>query len=119
MQVRCINGYTPQENGVKERKLKFWERRSVEVEDADNNEKAIIIQMDGNLHAGPQIIPGDPNECNANGKLSKDLIEKFPHLTIINTTELCDKIITRKKSLQAKLKKQHCISLQLAEKFSQ
>ena len=41
MQVGCINGYTPQENGAKERKLKFWERLSVEVEDADNNEKLL------------------------------------------------------------------------------
>ena len=103
MQVRCINGYAPQENDAKERKLKFWERLSVEVEDADNNDKAIIIQMDGNLHAGPEIIRGDPNEWNANGKLFKDFIEKFPHLTIINATELCDKIITRKKVAKGKV----------------
>ena len=59
--------------------------------------------MDGNLHAGPQIIPGDPNECNANGKLFKYFIEKFPHLTIINATELCDKIITRKRVAKGKV----------------
>ena len=39
MQVRCINGYAPQENDAKERKSKFWERLSVEVEDADKNDK--------------------------------------------------------------------------------
>ena len=53
MRVRCINGYAPQENDSMSRKLKFWERVGAEIEDADENDKAIIFQMDGNLHVGP------------------------------------------------------------------
>ena len=105
MQVRCINGYGPQESDSKERKQRFWERLSSEIEDADTNNKAIIIQMDGNLHLGPEILPGDPNECNANGKLFKEFLGKFPHLTIINSTELCDKIITRSRVAKGKVEK--------------
>ena len=105
MQVRCINGYGPQESDSKDRKQKFWERLSSEIEDADTNNKAIIIQMDGNLHLGPEIILGDPNECNANGKLFKEFLGKFPHLTIINSTERCDKIITRSRVAKGKVEK--------------
>ena len=103
MQVRCINGYAPQENDSKDRKQRFWNRLKAEVEDADNNDKAIIIQMDGNLHAGNEIIPGDPNVCNGNGKLLKKFIEEFSHLTIINATNLCDKVITRKRVANGKV----------------
>ena len=40
MQVRCINGYAPQESDSKDKKQKFWNR--LKVEDADKNGKAII-----------------------------------------------------------------------------
>ena len=97
MQVRCINGYAPQENDSKDKKQKFWNRLKEEVDDADKNDKAVIIQMDGNLHAGPEIIPGDPNKCNINGRLLREFIEKCPYLTIINATNLCEKVITRRR----------------------
>ena len=42
MQVRCINGYAPQENDSKDKKQKFWNRLKAEVGDADKNGKAII-----------------------------------------------------------------------------
>ena len=103
MQVRCINGYAPQENDVIDKKQKFWKRLGDEIEDADKNDKAIIVQMDGNLHAGPEMIPGDPNVCNMNGKLFKEFLNKFPHLTVINGTKLCDKVITRRRVAKGKV----------------
>ena len=103
LQVRCINGYAPQEYDSKDKKDKFWERLESEIEDADLNEKAIILQMDGNLHAGPELITGDPNKRNSNGKLFIDFLEKFPHLTVINSTKLCEKVITRTRVAGGKL----------------
>ena len=103
MQVRCINGYAPQENDSIDKKTKFWKRLGEEIEDADQNEKAIIIQMDGNLHAGSNIIPGDPNKCNINGRMFKEFLEKFPALTVVNGTKLCDKVITRRRVAKGKV----------------
>ena len=56
MEIRCICGYGPQENHSVERKKKFWSRLTIEVEEAIENEKAIIFQMDGNWWAGQEII---------------------------------------------------------------
>ena len=51
--------------------------------------------MDGNCHLGPMIIPEDLNAQNANGKLFCEFIERNPHLTIINSLNICDGKITR------------------------
>ena len=67
MQVRCVNGYGPQENSAAEKKEKFWAHLEHEVDDAMDDEKALILQMDRNLHVGDKIIEGEPNPCNNNG----------------------------------------------------
>ena len=85
------------------RKLKFCERVGAEIEDADENDKAIIFQMDGNLHVGPEIIPGDPNQCNTNGRLFKEFLDKYPHLTVVNGRNLCEKVITRRRVANGKV----------------
>ena len=74
IQIRCINGYGPQEKDPIERREKFWERIGLEIEDSFEKEKGVIFQMDGNLHDGPYLLPGDPNKCNANGKLFVELL---------------------------------------------
>jgi exonuclease III len=49
LKVRCICGYGPQESDKLDKKEKFWNRLSNEVEDAQACEAALIFQMDGNL----------------------------------------------------------------------
>ena len=66
LETRCINGYGPQENDKLEKKTKFWKSIGEEVEDALDNDKALVLQMDGNLHAGPEVIPGDTYTCIIN-----------------------------------------------------
>ena len=90
LETSCINGYGPQENDGMEKKVKFWERIGNEVEDAIVNDKALLFQMDGNLHAGSDLIIGDPNKCNTNGRLFKEFLSKYPHLTVVNATDLCE-----------------------------
>ena len=58
--IRLICGYGPQEYDKKDRKDKFWAYLHSEVENAINNGAAIVIQMDGNLWAGKNIIKSDP-----------------------------------------------------------
>ena len=57
--VRLICGYGPQEYDKKDRKDKFWDYLSTESKKAKNDGAGLIIQMDGNLWAGSEIIPKD------------------------------------------------------------
>ena len=66
--IRIINAYGPQSCDSSERKTKFWSRIQQEIIEAQENNASVIFQMDGNLHAGKEIIKGDPNEQNINGK---------------------------------------------------
>ena len=60
------------------RKEKFWAKLEYEVYDAISNDACIIIQMDGNLWGGPELIRDDPNSCNSNGKLFKKFSQQQP-----------------------------------------
>ena len=80
-----------------ERKHKFWERLSTEVEEAQENNLAFILQMDGNLWAGKEIIKNDVHDCNQNGKLFHEFLKKYPHLIVINSLDLCKGLITRRR----------------------
>ena len=60
--------YGFQENENIEKKNNFWKYLDEEVLFAKNAGSGLIIQMDGNLWAGRQIIPNDPRQQNKNGK---------------------------------------------------
>ena len=53
--------------------------------------------MDGNLKAGPEIIPGDPHPINVNGKMFKEFLLNNSHLTVVNSLDLCSGLITRRR----------------------
>ena len=93
--VRCVGAYGPQENDLVDKKHKFWERLSVEVEAAQENDTAFILQMDGNLWAGKEIIQNDVHEQNQNGKMFQEFLKKYPHLVVVNNLALCEGSITR------------------------
>ena len=97
LKIRCVCGYGPQENHCISKKNDFLSRLSVEVEDANDNDAAVIIQMDGNMWAGPEVIKNDPHQCNQNGKLLKNFIENFPHLCLVNSLDICQGLITRRR----------------------
>ena len=59
--IRTVLYYDPQENAMKDKKDKFWEFIEQEVNQAELDEHGLIIQMDGNLHAGPELVKQDPN----------------------------------------------------------
>ena len=52
--------------------------------------------MDGNLHAGPNVVKNDPNSQNNNGKLFMKL-ERNPNLFVANNHNICQGGITRKR----------------------
>ena len=95
--IRIINAYGPQEKQKVELKQKFWEKLDDEVSCAENLECGLILQMDGNLRAGPSIIPGDPNTQNKNGKLFANFLENHPNLSVVNALPKCEGLITRRR----------------------
>ena len=62
--VRLICGYGPQEYDKSDRKYCFWSYLGSEVTNATKNGAALVLQMDGNLWAGPSIIKDDPKPQN-------------------------------------------------------
>ena len=103
--IRCIVAYGPQEKDKVERKLIFWARLAQEIEEAHENDFAIIFQMDGNLWAGKDLIRGDPNEINENGKLFRKFLLEHPYLCVVNSLDLCEGILTRVRKLKSKTEK--------------
>ena len=75
---------------------------SKEVKEAYESNCAIIFQMDGNLWAGKDLIKGDPHECNNNGKLFKKFLQEHPYLCVVNSLQICEGIITRRRKLKNK-----------------
>ena len=102
LSIRCVNGYGPQENDQNEKKQKFWSSLDNEVEQANFEEYGFILQMDGNLWAGPHIIPGDPNPRNKNGELFNQFLKRHPHLTVVNSLDICHGLITRRRNTTQK-----------------
>ena len=62
--------------------------------------------MDGNLWAGPDLIPNDPNHSNKNGKLLKKFLEEHENLTVVNSLNLCQGLITRLRKTVLRTEKQ-------------
>ena len=100
IEARVITAYGPQENALKEKKNKFWEFLEEEVNIAELEGDGLIIQMDGNLHAGTNLIQKDPNKQNNNGLLFCEFLERNPQLIVVNTLDLCEGLITRKRVLE-------------------
>ena len=90
-------GYGPQMSDTKERKDQFWSYMKEEAMSANKNNKGLIIQMDSNSWVGPQIIPADPNNQNANGKLMEKFLKENPALTVVNALPNCEGTITRQR----------------------
>ena len=100
--VRIVLGYGPQENAPIDKKNRFWEAIEKEVSQAEIEGHGVLLQMDGNLHAGSALVKGDPNPQNRNGKLFMEFLERNKSLTVVNTLNLCQGIITRRRELETR-----------------
>ena len=98
--VKLVVAYGPQENALKEKKESFWEFLEDEANKAEMEDHGLIIQMDGNLHAGPELIKEDPNPQNTNGKLFMEFLKRNPFLTVGNSLNICQGMITRQRQVQ-------------------
>ena len=103
MKIRCCVAYGFQENQENEKKDSFWNYLDNEVIEAKKSGAGLIIQFDGNLWAGRKIVPNDPRVQNKNGKLFQQFLDKNSHLTVVNSLELCEGLITRRRIKNGKL----------------
>ena len=95
LKIRCCVAYGFQESEKVENKENFWKYLDEEVNFASMTDAGFILQFDGNLWAGPDIIPGDQRMQNRNGKLFKNFLERHPQLTVVNSLPICEGKITR------------------------
>ena len=98
MTIRCCVGYGCQETSLVDKKTAFWNFIEEEVISAWNSGSGFILHFDGNLWAGPDIIPGDPRRQNNNGRLFQDFLTRNPNLSVVNALPLCEGLITRKRT---------------------
>ena len=76
--IRMICGYGPQEYDQKKTKDSFWDYLNDATQKAQQDGAGIIIQMDGNLWAGQNIVPKDPKVQSRNGKYFDQFLQKNP-----------------------------------------
>ena len=58
--------------------------------------------MDGNLHAGDELIKNDPNHQNMNGKLFMQFLQRNPSLTVVNSLTIVEGLITRQREFESR-----------------
>ena len=95
MKIKCVVAYGNQENSSIQKKNAFWTFLEEEAQSANNTEAGFILQFDGNLWAGQNIVPGDPRPQNKNGKLFEEFLQRQKHLTVVNSLSVCEGLITR------------------------
>ena len=93
----CVTGYGPQLGDTAERKAGFWTYLDEEVKSARERDIGLIIQIDSNSWVGDEVIAGDPNKQNSNGKLMVDFLKQNPALIVVNSLGLCHGLITRQR----------------------
>ena len=103
MKIRCCVAYGCQETDSVDKKDDFWKYLDEEVGEATKTGAGLVIQLDGNLWAGSHIIPNDPRPQNRNGKLFEQFLTRNSHLTVVNSLDVCEGLITRSRFRSGKL----------------
>ena len=95
--IRVCSAYGPQNKEEADLKEKFWEYLDKDAKSADKSGSSYYLQMDGNMNAGEELIPGDTRPQNNNGKRLQQFLENNSNLVILNSLDLCEGLITRRK----------------------
>ena len=96
LKVRMITGYGPQEREPASKREEFFDKIDEECQSAKMANAGIIIEMDANAKLGEDFIKDDKHKL---GKLLLKTVERND-LTIVNTTEPCEGVITRQKKTE-------------------
>ena len=99
LELRIVLAYGPQENALKDKKDRFWNFIEEEYIKAELHSQGFVLQMDGNLHAGKELLKNDPNPQNKNGRIFMDFLERNPSLIVVNALNICEGLITRRRDV--------------------
>ena len=83
--TRFINAYGVQEVASIQEKTEFYSILEEEILMTLNSGHMLCIELDANAKFGKKIIPNDPHEISANGRLLLSLVERM-NLVIVNST---------------------------------
>ena len=97
--ISCTSAYGPQQRDSLAKKLRFWQYLDKVTDIAWKDGKGFYLQGDLNAWLGSDIIPGDPNIQNENGKLFNSFLKRHPQLNVVNSLPVCQGLITRKRDL--------------------
>ena len=97
--ISCTSAYGPQQRDSATNKTKFWEYLDNMADSARREGKGFYLQGDLNSWLGSDIIPGDPNIQNQNGKLFINFLKRHPRLVVVNSLPICRGLITRQRDL--------------------
>jgi hypothetical protein len=106
MTKRLITAYGRQEvdrnqDGDKDNEIKdkFWAFLDREIKEAEEMDQGVILGFDSNCHPGPSVVKNDPMPGpNKNGQRFLDFLEENPCLIVVNSLNLCQGTITRKRT---------------------
>ena len=106
MSIRLVTAYGRQEvdrdqDGHKDNQIKdkFWAFLDREIKEAEEKEQGVILGFDSNCHPGPSVVKNDPMPGpNKNGQTFLDFLERNPCLIVVNSLNLCQGTITRKRT---------------------
>ena len=96
-EIRIITGYGPQEHWSEAERLPFFLALEEEIIKAELQGTSIIIEMDSNSKLGPGLIPSDPHEQTANGKLLSGIIQRHGLVVANSLSAVCVGKITRRR----------------------
>ena len=99
--ISCTSAYGPQQRDSLEKKYRFWEYLDKMADMAWKEGKGFYLQGDLNAWLGSDIISGDPNIQNENGKVFHNFLKRHPQLNVVNSLPVCQGLITRKRDLKS------------------
>ena len=117
MNIRITNAYGPQEYDDNDKKSNFWKYLEDEIFISDQSGAGCMIMMDGNSWLGPLILRGDPHPQNTNGKLFEQFLARNTKITLLNTEEICQGLITRSREVNGKIEKSAIDFILVCEKM--
>ena len=103
LKLRITNAYGPQEYDSEDKKIGFWKYLDEEILECQIDGSACVLLMDANSWLGQKIIKQDPHPQNKNGLMFENFIKRNSNLHIVNTMDVCDGSITRRRTTNNRL----------------
>ena len=92
--IRLISVYGPQEGDAKDEIEDFYENLQIQLHRSFSKGDSVLLVGVLNTKLGKTVINRDIHDMSANGKLLRDIIDKY-NLCVVNALGLCKVVFTR------------------------